>query len=210
MAKAALAAASAHKCYFCDTRARGSLRGEPVEHYRPKSIYWWLTWSWENLLFSCYECNLDKGARFPLADGSTKLERGQHPPGDERPMLIDPTAEDPREHIEFRPVPGGKWLPMAKTERGRVTLELVCRTDRQYLLVDKWQAHVAAMRPAIDAIDRVMVTEDPRRIQSAWLEHTRRYRQWSAECVALSLDVLHRRFSAEIERWQLPLDVIYD
>lgn len=81
--KAALYRDQRKKCAWCEQVCHFS--SSPVEHYRPKGgarrhlpgqkperldpgHYWWLTWTWENLLFSCVRCN-DRGHKanyFPL------------------------------------------------------------------------------------------------------------------------------------------------
>jgi hypothetical protein len=39
-----------------------------VEHYRPKSKYWWLGYCYDNYLYSCQICNqIYKGDNFPVA-----------------------------------------------------------------------------------------------------------------------------------------------
>lgn len=115
-----------HKCAYCE--ASYLRRSADIEHYRPKSIYWWLAWSWDNLFQICGTCNGSKLAAFPLAPGSSQLEVGQLPPRDEHPLIIDPAAEDPRRHIHFvqRPDPEHpgrtRWEPEGKTEAGSRTL----------------------------------------------------------------------------------------
>jgi hypothetical protein len=47
---------------------------------------------WLNLLLCCVECGRFKGDRFPLADGA--------------PLLVDPTAEDPWDYLDFDPTTG--------------------------------------------------------------------------------------------------------
>lgn len=57
------------KCAFCETKS------EPmqVEHFRPKrGGYYWLAYSWDNLLLSCPTCNTNKSDKFPLAEGGVK------------------------------------------------------------------------------------------------------------------------------------------
>ena len=48
---------------------------------------------WENLLIACAQCGRYKGNQFPRA-------------GDGAPLLVDPTAEDPWEYLDFDPVTG--------------------------------------------------------------------------------------------------------
>ena len=57
-----------NKCAFCqieltetDTEAKFT-----VEHYRPKTHYWWLGNEWTNLFPTCDKCNNNKGDDFPL------------------------------------------------------------------------------------------------------------------------------------------------
>lgn len=54
--KPELTAESHDKCAYCEASTRVVAHGD-VEHYRPKSIYWWLAYSYENYLFSCQICN---------------------------------------------------------------------------------------------------------------------------------------------------------
>lgn len=119
------------KCAYCE-RKPGFL-GQPVEHFRPKKLairgsdedverYWWLTWTWENLLFACTTCNgpANKGNHFPLASGSSPLACPVHPAAlplppscfqvsSEQPLLLDPadTASHPLDHL--------RWLPVDRT-----------------------------------------------------------------------------------------------
>jgi len=71
------------RCMFC-----GDSRGMDIEHFWPVVPYKDRTFLWENLLWACSECNRKKGNRFDL-----------DPAG--RPLLIDPTAEDPWDFLFF-------------------------------------------------------------------------------------------------------------
>lgn len=53
-----------NKCCYCELFVRTSTGH--IEHYRPKSIYWWLAYSWDNLLFICPTCNSTKGNKFEI------------------------------------------------------------------------------------------------------------------------------------------------
>ena len=50
------------KCAYCESRVE---QGQ-VEHYRPKSKYYWLAYSWDNLLYGCPTCNQFKGTDFEI------------------------------------------------------------------------------------------------------------------------------------------------
>jgi len=113
------------KCCYCERRTVPD--HNDVEHYRPFSRYWWLAWTWANLLFACAPCNRKGGKvdRFPLAVGSGQLAYDAQPPGGESPLLLDPTQDDPREHIHFEKVQSLGWTPIGKTERGRESIKVL-------------------------------------------------------------------------------------
>jgi uncharacterized protein (TIGR02646 family) len=55
------------KCAYCEAPTSSVAYGD-VEHYRPKSVYWWLAYSVENFLASCAICNQKfKKDNFPIA-----------------------------------------------------------------------------------------------------------------------------------------------
>lgn len=51
-----------HKCAYCEDHAEQT----HVDHYRPKKEYYWLAYSWDNLLCSCPTCNQYKTNDFPI------------------------------------------------------------------------------------------------------------------------------------------------
>lgn len=54
------------KCAYCEESA-ATVAHCDVEHYRPKSVYWWLAYCYDNYLFSCQLCNQSfKKDFFPL------------------------------------------------------------------------------------------------------------------------------------------------
>lgn len=60
------------KCAYCETY-------DPtiqVEHYRPKrGGYYWLAFSWDNLISCCSRCNSSKGNEFPI-DATNRVTYG--------------------------------------------------------------------------------------------------------------------------------------
>lgn len=141
------------KCCYCETKIPCGFND--VEHYRPKGEadrmpgsslthgYWWLAFSWDNLLFACPACNRSgKNSRFPLADQSIPLVAEVAPPGSEVPLLLDPASGDnPVQHIVFVNSPAGGvdgptywWArPREGSPRGNVTIS-VCNLNRLELL----------------------------------------------------------------------------
>ncbi|MGB7208396.1 MAG: hypothetical protein WBD27_07040 [Pyrinomonadaceae bacterium] len=123
------------KCYFCEGRfPEGGLH---IEHYRPKNGfqksrgsvevypgYFWLAYTWDNLILACGECNGAKGTIFPLADETVRVL--SHIEKNflirERPLLINPAAigVDPRDHITF-----ADDAPVSDSAEGKATIELL-------------------------------------------------------------------------------------
>lgn len=64
--KDALKAESYGKCAYCESDTEKVAHGD-VEHFRPKSIYWWLALCVDNYNFSCQQCNQTyKSDEFPV------------------------------------------------------------------------------------------------------------------------------------------------
>jgi uncharacterized protein (TIGR02646 family) len=113
--KEALLAAQHDKCCFCESKIAHVAFGH-VEHFRPKGGvrqakgkpletpgYFWLAYSWDNLLVACELCNTRfKGNLFPLRDPSRRAKRKADKLTLEEPMFLDPASEDPQDHIGFR------------------------------------------------------------------------------------------------------------
>lgn len=55
-AKKQLLIESKDKCAYCETPTSVIAYGD-VEHFRPKSTYWWLAYCYENYMASCTVCN---------------------------------------------------------------------------------------------------------------------------------------------------------
>jgi uncharacterized protein (TIGR02646 family) len=76
-------AGDAERCMYClDSQ------GTDVEHFWPKKPYPERMAVWTNMLLGCTPCGRFKGHRFPL-DGAGS------------PLLVDPTTDDPWEHLDF-------------------------------------------------------------------------------------------------------------
>jgi uncharacterized protein (TIGR02646 family) len=170
--KPQLAGMQNYKCCYCE-QVQEQAKHRDVEHFRPKSVYWWLAWTWENLLFSCIDCNREyKRDQFPLSSGSQALVAEQAPPGAEQPLVLDPAdpAIDPATHIEFRreTVQGKeRWTPSGLTERGWRTIE-VCGLDRPGLLT-LYKAHVDGyVRPKLDGFNAALRERESQTVFKAW------------------------------------------
>ena len=73
--KTQLLAESKDKCAYCESPTRVISYGD-VEHFRPKSIYWWLAYSYLNYLPSCTSCNQEYKKDFFRLEDTTKQLKG--------------------------------------------------------------------------------------------------------------------------------------
>ncbi len=113
------------KCCFCETPY---IKGQ-VEHFRPKSLYPWLTNNWENLQWACHDCNNTKGAKFAItAQRANKKDPLSVYDDKEQPLLINPTKEHADQFIAFEK--DGSLI--ALTERMQYTSD-TCTLDRENL-----------------------------------------------------------------------------
>lgn len=77
------------RCMYCEDSL-----GTDIEHFHPKRLYPAHAFEWSNYLLACSHCNSnEKRTLFPLD------EHGQS-------LLIDPTVDDPSEHLLLSPTTG--------------------------------------------------------------------------------------------------------
>lgn len=64
-AKGQLVAEANGKCAYCEWHIGSS--GQ-IDHFRPRALYWWLAYCYDNLVWACSTChsNTYKGDRFPV------------------------------------------------------------------------------------------------------------------------------------------------
>lgn len=167
------------KCCYCEMELRKE--GNPVEHFRPKagvqnsgqskidnSRYWWLAWTWENLLFACGRCNTNhKKNQFPLMSASVPLTEKSVDVDSEQALLIDPSRMDPRLHIQFQETRTGHWLPVPVngSPRGKATIQ-VLRLDEED---DNRFAHVQdRVLPQVEQLVAMIALGFPSQVIKTW------------------------------------------
>ena len=173
-----------HKCCYCEQRVPKGFND--VEHYRPKCRadrrpgctlthgYWWLAFTWDNLLFACPGCNRSaKNDRFPLDQGSISLQAPALTPGSELPLLLDPGSPiNPVEHIEHVEKSFGRagnptywWArPRNGSIYGNMTIE-VCKLNRLELCELRKDYFRSSIAPQVKALNDALIERQPLAIQ---------------------------------------------
>lgn len=117
------------RCMYC-----GDSQGTDIDHFEPLSLNPLRTFDWLNHLLACSTCNSNlKRDRFPVAADGT-------------PLLVDPTTEDPFDHLLLTLSLG---VYVARTEKGEATID-VCGLNRPVLT----QGRVHARRVVLMCLSR--------------------------------------------------------
>ncbi|HFU74752.1 MAG TPA: hypothetical protein ENK66_00750, partial [Arcobacter sp.] len=127
------------KCAFCEQKIieckDNNLEecSSTVEHYRPKSKYYWLAYSWDNLLWCCYRCNQNKDNNFETVNSPVEYEKSfkdkihvstKSYQGVEEPKMIHPELESVIKKLSFN-----NGVISSNDPRIEYTIE-TCRLDR--------------------------------------------------------------------------------
>jgi uncharacterized protein (TIGR02646 family) len=159
------------KCCYCEQKMVPDYND--VEHYRPKAKavrlpgcslthgYWWLAFSWSNLLFSCAGCNRSaKRTLFPLEIGSISAIAENRIFRTEKPLLIDPYKTNPVEHIEYQDI-RGYWQPRPRngSSLGAHTIR-TCHLDRSALKERRTDYFKRHLSPPIKSLQAALVASD--------------------------------------------------
>lgn len=129
------------KCAYCEQK----VERYNVEHYRPKTIYYWLAFSWDNLILACSGCNGYKGINFELGAGGIRVTF-EHTEANvrninnnsaaydaiENPKMVNPEVTDPLGEIKFQKT----GLIESDNDRFAYTIAK-CQVDRKYLNDDR-------------------------------------------------------------------------
>ncbi len=97
------------RCMYCEDGT-----GTDIEHFWPKADYPERAFTWDNYLLACSYCN-------------SNLKRNQFPlDANDEPLLIDPTVDEPAEHLLFLPSSGRFRERSAK---GKASIEVFGLND---------------------------------------------------------------------------------
>lgn len=128
------------KCAYCEKDIRDE--DKHIEHYRPKKRYYWLAYSWDNLLLSCGQCNRPKGDRFltqqcSLLYGDEAFENihslGITYDETEKPMIINPEKDDISDEILF----DNEAKISSQNRRVQHTIDKACNLNRNALVENR-------------------------------------------------------------------------
>lgn len=108
-----------NKCAFCEQK----IEQFSVEHYRPKKKkdrgdgqhhdgYYWLAFSWDNLLLACPKCNTPKSTHFDIGGNRATFSNTDDEIKNinslssiydvqEQPQFVNPEKEEPEGNISF-------------------------------------------------------------------------------------------------------------
>lgn len=158
--------------------------------------YWWLAWTWENLVFGCGGCNSGvKNSRFPQARNARTLNEHESPPGEEEALLLDPTdaVEDPIDHIHFRKV-HNRWIPTPRggSPRGAWTIALL-RLDSSPALLTAYARRVKELERRSRRFS-TSSTASASVIEPQWLELCRDLFAPNEELLGLTYDWLDAQY----------------
>lgn len=149
------------KCAYCETHTTVVAFGD-VEHYRPKSIYWWLAYCYDNYLASCSICNQQFKSNHFEFDGpkmrgpvirsnttdariATLAEEFVPDPLDEdevsefedkhraeEPLLPNPYIEDPEQIFAWEVLQGAKQVLLVPNPAHPRSEDIVDACERLY------------------------------------------------------------------------------
>jgi len=169
--KAKLKEIYSEKCVFCEQKVVKCIDNSmqdctsTVEHYRPKSIYYWLAFSWDNLLLCCSKCNQNKDNNFELLN--TKVEYDEAFSENihsstityndiENPKIINPEIESVIKKLSFN-----NGVISSSDMRVKYTIE-TCGLDREDLnekrkkIIDEFVKKTKDRRLANKPIDDIV------------------------------------------------------
>lgn len=122
-------------CMYCEDSG-----GCAIDHFRPQNAYPTRAFEWENHLWACFLCNtVYKGTQFPLD------ARGL-------PLLLDPTRDNPDEHLTLAPNTGKL---MARSAKGETTIQVLGFDRRGHLDKNRAMAWRSVQRLLVDFDDSI-------------------------------------------------------
>ncbi len=147
------------KCAYCETKYLAT-SDSWIEHYRPKSEYYWLAYQWSNLLPTCTKCNRTKSNCFPLINEANKVKEPPLLNGklntddckadsaillNEHAFVLHPEIDNPKEYFDFQIAEDHEGIEIIGIDsikhdkykgRGDATIK-ICDLNRTELKIDR-------------------------------------------------------------------------
>ena len=130
------------KCAYCESLIPLAAASGDLDNFRPKSgarglgkdfsieHYWWLTYEWRNMYYSCQVCNRFKSSWFPVEGQRINiLTPYEEIIPKEKALLIDPCTDRPEAHLIYDEDGKVDFL----TSKGKITIEIL-KLNRQELI----------------------------------------------------------------------------
>lgn len=130
-----------HKCAYCEY----VVEQKHVEHYRPKNVYYWLAYSWDNLMYGCPTCNQFKMTDFEISGEKVDPPKVTDDLRDinicsskqydrqEQPKLLNPERDALENVFVFDRV---GHIKANNNDRADYTI-VTCRLDRDFLVDER-------------------------------------------------------------------------
>ena len=125
------------KCAYCEQKLLDAPKH--VEHYRPKDTYYWLAYSWDNLLLSCGSCNSSKGTKFQIKKTIVTYNNESfediHHIGNSYDVIEEPMVVNPeKEYVLDKLVFDKEGNISSLDDRVIYTINDVCNLNREELV----------------------------------------------------------------------------
>jgi len=149
------------KCAYCESKIVLDKANHFLDHFRPRNNakgfekdqieldhYWWLTYEWRNMYFSCLECEKFKSTWFPINGRRAKPKTSYEEIIEkEVNLIIDPCNDKIENHLAFE-FKTGEIIPLNK--RGEATIEIL-KLNRRRLV----NGRLLALKDEIQSWERL-------------------------------------------------------
>jgi len=147
------------KCGYCEKKIVQPNYSN-VDRYRPNNgirdakeyfpdLYWWLTFTWNNLILCCKECKQYKANYFPIRGKRASVDNQSIKK--ENPLLVNPLIGEPSTYFHF----DNEGNIHSTEERGSQTIELL-RLNRTELI----ESRRLAREKIIEIVKRKLIRDE--------------------------------------------------
>jgi hypothetical protein len=184
------------KCAFCECVIGGLDQPGDVEHFRPKlgvqnaqgkpvmvrmfgvrrsphPGYFWLAYTWDNLIPACALCNREGKRNYFPVDPPGSNAKDPKELAREVPLLIHPGLEDPAKHLKLD---RSDFLLVATSPRGQTAID-VLKLNRTKLIEQRRQTYMAVKALLKTELDTMFLIGSDAAVQTEWSKQLALHRQ---------------------------------